>query len=178
MFRLVLGSATPSLESMANAVSGRYGHLKLKSRAGSAKMPKIEILDLNRLAVNDGLSAPVVGAIGDRISRGEQSLVFVNRRGFAPVVVCYRMRLAGALPTLRRQANPAPPHRPGYLPPLRESGFGYRRSARNVRHRAFLRCRRGDPAGRRGAGADFPHGPRDAHRQRCRWPSGRDRPGA
>ncbi|MFL2550563.1 MAG: primosomal protein N' [Arenicellales bacterium] len=85
---VILGSATPSLESMANAVSGRYGHLKLKSRAGSAKMPKIEILDLNRLAVNDGLSAPVVGAIGDRISRGEQSLVFVNRRGFAPVVVC------------------------------------------------------------------------------------------
>ena len=85
---VVLGSATPSLESMANAVSGRYGHLKLKSRAGSAKMPKIEILDLNRLAVNDGLSAPVVGAIGDRISRGEQVLVFVNRRGSAPVVVC------------------------------------------------------------------------------------------
>ena len=85
---VILGSATPSLESMANAVSGRYGHLKLKSRAGSAKMPRVEILDVNHLALNDGLSAPVVGALRDRISRGEQSLVFVNRRGFAPVIVC------------------------------------------------------------------------------------------
>ena len=85
---VILGSATPSLESLANALSGRYRHLKLKARAGSAKMPRVKILDLNRLAVNDGLSAPMVGAIGDCISRGEQSLVFVNRRGFAPVVVC------------------------------------------------------------------------------------------
>jgi|TARA_B100000315_G_scaffold257796_1_gene307858 primosomal protein N' (replication factor Y) len=85
---VILGSATPSLESMANALSGRYRHLRLKSRAGSAKMPRVKILDLNRLAVNDGLSAPIVGAIGDCISRGQQSLVFVNRRGFAPVVVC------------------------------------------------------------------------------------------
>ena len=85
---VVLGSATPSLESMANAANGRYRHLKLESRAGSAKLPKVEILDLNRLALNDGLSAPVVGALKDCLSRGEQSLVFVNRRGFAPVIVC------------------------------------------------------------------------------------------
>ena len=85
---VVLGSATPSLESMANAANGRYWHLKLESRAGSARLPKVEILDLNRLALNDGLSAPVVGALKDCLSRGEQSLVFVNRRGFAPVMVC------------------------------------------------------------------------------------------
>ena len=85
---VVLGSATPSLESMANAANGRYRHLKLESRAGSARLPKVEILDLNRLALNDGLSAPVVGALKDCLSRGEQSLVFVNRRGFAPVIVC------------------------------------------------------------------------------------------
>tara|TARA_B100000676_G_scaffold311936_1_gene383885 strand:- start:1210 stop:3414 length:2205 start_codon:yes stop_codon:yes gene_type:complete len=85
---VVLGSATPSLESMANAANGRYRHLKLESRAGSSRLPKVEILDLNRLALNDGLSAPVVGAIKDCLSRGEQSLVFVNRRGFAPVMVC------------------------------------------------------------------------------------------
>ena len=85
---VVLGSATPSLESMANAANGRYRHLKLESRAGPAKLPKVEILDLNRLALNDGLSAPVVGALKDCLSRGEQSLVFVNRRGFAPVIVC------------------------------------------------------------------------------------------
>ncbi len=85
---VVLGSATPSLESMANVANGRYRHLKLESRAGSARLPKIEILDLNRLALNDGLSAPVVGALKDCLLRGEQSLVFVNRRGFAPVIVC------------------------------------------------------------------------------------------
>ena len=85
---VVLGSATPSLESMANAANGRYRHLKLESRAGSAKLPKVEILDLNRLALNDGLSAPVVGALKECLLRGEQSLVFVNRRGFAPVIVC------------------------------------------------------------------------------------------
>ena len=85
---VVLGSATPSLESMANVANGRYRHLKLESRAGSARLPKIEILDLNRLALNDGLSAPVVGALKQCLLRGEQSLVFVNRRGFAPVIVC------------------------------------------------------------------------------------------
>lgn len=85
---VVLGSATPSLESMANVANGRYRHLKLESRAGSAKLPKVEILDLNRLALNDGLSAPVVGALKECLLRGEQSLVFVNRRGFAPVIVC------------------------------------------------------------------------------------------
>ena len=85
---VVLGSATPSLESMANVASGRYRHLKLESRAGSARLPKVEILDLNRLALNDGLSAPVVGALKECLLRGEQSLVFVNRRGFAPVIVC------------------------------------------------------------------------------------------
>ncbi|MBD83919.1 MAG: primosomal protein N' [Acidiferrobacteraceae bacterium] len=85
---VVLGSATPSLESMANAANGRYRHLKLESRAGSAKLPKVEILDLNRLALNDGLSAPVVNALKECLLRGEQSLVFVNRRGFAPVIVC------------------------------------------------------------------------------------------
>ena len=85
---VVLGSATPSLESVANARSGRYRRLVLPVRAGVAQMPKVQILDLNRLAVNEGLTAPVVGAIGKRLERAEQSLVFVNRRGFAPLLGC------------------------------------------------------------------------------------------
>ena len=85
---VVLGSATPSLESVANARSGRYQRLVLPVRAGVAQMPKVQILDLNRLAVNEGLTAPVVGAIGKRLERAEQSLVFVNRRGFAPLLGC------------------------------------------------------------------------------------------
>ena len=64
---VVLGSATPSLESVANARSGRYRRLVLPVRAGVAQMPKVQILDLNRLAVNEGLTAPVVGAIGKRL---------------------------------------------------------------------------------------------------------------
>ncbi len=85
---VVLGSATPSLECVANARSGRYQRLVLPVRAGVAQMPKVQILDLNRLAVNEGLTAPVVGAIGKRLERAEQSLVFVNRRGFAPLLGC------------------------------------------------------------------------------------------
>ena len=85
---VVLGSATPSLESVANARSGRYRRLVLPVRAGVAQMPKVQILDLNRLAVNEGLTAPVVGAIRKRLERAEQSLVFVNRRGFAPLLAC------------------------------------------------------------------------------------------
>jgi primosomal protein N' (replication factor Y) len=55
-------------------------------------MPKVQILDLNRLAVNEGLTAPVVGAIGKRLERAEQSLVFVNRGGFAPLLACSECR--------------------------------------------------------------------------------------
>ncbi len=85
---VVLGSATPSLESVANVHSGRYRRLALPARAGEAQMPKIQVLDLNHLAVNDGLTAPVVAAIKKRMAQAEQSLVFVNRRGFAPLVAC------------------------------------------------------------------------------------------
>ncbi len=85
---VVLGSATPSLESYHNAVSGRYRLLALPERAGAATLPDIRLVDATRWPLTDGLSQPLVRAIDERLARGEQSLVFINRRGFAPVVIC------------------------------------------------------------------------------------------
>ncbi len=85
---IVLGSATPALESLNNARAGRYQLLELQSRTGSAGMPTIHLLDLRRLPVADGLARPLVEAIAERLARGEQSLLFLNRRGFAPVLMC------------------------------------------------------------------------------------------
>jgi primosomal protein N' (replication factor Y) len=86
---VVLGSATPALESYAHALSGRYTRLSIKGRAvPEAVLPKVSLIDLNYTPLQDGLSAPVRAAIEERLKRGEQSLVFLNRRGFAPVLSC------------------------------------------------------------------------------------------
>ncbi len=85
----VLGSATPSLESLYQAQRGRYGLLELSERATSGELPRIEVLDMKRLAAHDGLSHPLVQAVRARLGTGEQSLLFLNRRGYAPVLMCY-----------------------------------------------------------------------------------------
>ncbi len=85
---VVLGSATPSLESLHNAESGRYRLLELPERAGAA-MPAVRVLDMRRLASVEGLSPPLLEAVQARLTRGEQSLLFLNRRGFAPVLMCH-----------------------------------------------------------------------------------------
>ncbi len=85
---IVLGSATPSLESYENARRGRYVALELPERAGAAAMPAVNLVDTSAMTLEDGLSAPLLGAIAERIERNEQSLIFVNRRGYAPVVMC------------------------------------------------------------------------------------------
>ncbi len=85
---VVLGSATPSLETLANAARGRHQRLELPARAGSASLPHIHLLDLRRTPSDDGLSTPLVAAIRRRIERREQTLVFLNRRGYAPVLYC------------------------------------------------------------------------------------------
>jgi primosomal protein N' (replication factor Y) len=86
---VVLGSATPSFETLANIAAGRYGVAELPLRTGGAALPAVTLLDERRLAVNDGLTAPLVDAIRARLARGEQSLIFINRRGFAPVWMCH-----------------------------------------------------------------------------------------
>ena len=86
---VLLGSATPSLETWANADAGRYRRLSLKERAKRhATLPSIRILDTSRLPLREGIAAPLLGAIAERLARGEQSLVFLNRRGYAPVLAC------------------------------------------------------------------------------------------
>ena len=86
---ILLGSATPSLESLHNALSGRYSHLTLRNRAGDAAAPRIEVLDIRRAPLNDGLAPAVQHALGETLARGEQALVFLNRRGFAPALLCH-----------------------------------------------------------------------------------------
>jgi primosomal protein N' (replication factor Y) len=86
---IVLGSATPSLESFAHAQSGRYARLTMRERAvAEAELPAVRIVDLNTTRAEHGLTGPVLEAIRARRARGEQSLVFLNRRGFAPVLSC------------------------------------------------------------------------------------------
>jgi primosomal protein N' (replication factor Y) (superfamily II helicase) len=86
---IILGSATPSLESLYNAIAGRYRHLQLKQRAGIAKPPRVNVLDIRKRPLNHGLSPEVLDAIKRCMQRGEQALVFKNRRGYAPVLLCH-----------------------------------------------------------------------------------------
>ncbi len=86
---IILGSATPALESYYNALHGRYRLLELSARAVQDAMPpSVRYLDLRREKLLEGFSAPLITAIKQRIKRGEQSLLFINRRGFAPVLLC------------------------------------------------------------------------------------------
>jgi primosomal protein N' (replication factor Y) len=87
---VVLASATPSLETLWNARHGRYGWLKLGARHGAAVLPEIRLVDLRECPPDPQtwLSQPLREAIGETLLKGEQSLLFLNRRGYAPVVLC------------------------------------------------------------------------------------------
>ncbi|WP_295994551.1 primosomal protein N' [Rugamonas sp.] len=86
---IVLGSATPSLESWHHAQSGRYRKLELRERAvKNAVLPQVKLLDMERDKPKDGLTSHLVAALRQRMDRGEQSLLFLNRRGYAPVICC------------------------------------------------------------------------------------------
>ena len=86
---VVLGSATPSLESELNVLRGRYERLLLPSRAGGAAPPVLHGVDVRGLKLHGGLSDTLCAAIDDRLGRGEQTLLFLNRRGYAPVLMCH-----------------------------------------------------------------------------------------
>ncbi|MFZ2982615.1 MAG: primosomal protein N', partial [Sphingobium sp.] len=86
---IVLGSATPSLESYNNAQSGRYTLLKLTGRAqAAAQLPAVSCINIKQTVMTDGISKELLHEIGLRIKHGEQSLLFINRRGYAPVLMC------------------------------------------------------------------------------------------
>jgi len=86
---LILGSATPSLESLYNGLRGRYRIQRLSSRPGSARQPRWRLLDIRRAKLTTGLSAPLLEAIDQELKDGNQVLVFLNRRGFAPTLMCH-----------------------------------------------------------------------------------------
>ncbi|THD77458.1 MAG: primosomal protein N' [Phenylobacterium sp.] len=87
---VVLASATPSLETLRNAETGRYRWLRISARHGSARLPDIALIDLRETPPEHGrwLSPPLVTAMGETLARGEQVLLFLNRRGYAPLVLC------------------------------------------------------------------------------------------
>ncbi|MGD9946333.1 MAG: primosomal protein N', partial [Burkholderiaceae bacterium] len=85
---VLLGSATPSLESWHAARRERYRLLELNDRIGNARLPTVDIIDLRRKTLRHELAPASVEAIADTVARGEQALVFINRRGYAPVLSC------------------------------------------------------------------------------------------
>lgn len=86
---IVLGSATPSLESLHNAQQGRYRHLSLPERAGSASAPRLHVLDLRNQPLDEGLSPALLAHMRSHLGRDGQVLLFLNRRGFAPTLLCH-----------------------------------------------------------------------------------------
>ncbi|MEL6750859.1 MAG: primosomal protein N' [Pseudomonadota bacterium] len=89
-FPVVLASATPSVESRVNAEQGRYAHLLLDKRYGEAVLPDLSVIDMRKDAPERGkfLSPVLIKAMQDAIGRGEQALLFLNRRGYAPLTLC------------------------------------------------------------------------------------------
>ncbi len=85
---VLLGSATPSLESLRNALAGRFTELKLTVRAGGASPPDIAILDIRRRRLQEGLSDHLISVMREHLEKDGQILLFLNRRGFAPTLIC------------------------------------------------------------------------------------------
>ncbi len=86
---ILLGSATPSLESIENVLAGRYRHQQLTRRTSSGGMPEIKALDVRRQELRAGLSDALIAAIEDKLRLGQQVLLFLNRRGYAPTLQCH-----------------------------------------------------------------------------------------
>ena len=124
---IVLGSATPALESFYNAEQGRYRLLVLPERSGAAQPPRVTLLDLRRTRLNEGLAPALVEALRSTLQRGEQSLLFLNRRGFAPVLMCHDCgwlapcRRCDARLTLHRRRQQLRCHHCGAETPLPET---------------------------------------------------------
>lgn len=85
---VVLGSATPSLESLYNAEQGKFSYLQLQKRAGNSQLPTTHLLDLNRCQSQASLGQPLIDEMAKQINNGQQVMLFINRRGFAPVLMC------------------------------------------------------------------------------------------
>lgn len=89
-FSVILASATPALESLSNARAGRYHYLQLHARPGAARLPDVDLIDMreNPPETGEWLSPELLRPMADVLAAGEQSLLFLNRRGYAPLVIC------------------------------------------------------------------------------------------
>ena len=125
----VLASATPSLESVTNAASGRYAARHLPDRHGGAALPAVEAVDLRRTPPARGrfLSPPLVAAVTETLARGEQAMLFLNRRGYAPMTLCracgHRLRCPNCTAWLveHRAARRLQCHHCGHVEPIPEA---------------------------------------------------------
>lgn len=86
---IILGSATPSFESLHNALYGKYHHLTLSQRAGNAQAATHKVLDIKGLYLEGGLSAPLIAEMRRHLEQGNQVMLFLNRRGFSPALMCH-----------------------------------------------------------------------------------------
>ena len=131
---VVLASATPALETRVNAETGRYRWLRLPSRFGAATLPDIATVDLKREGPPRGrwLSPKAIAGVEAARERGEQALLFLNRRGYAPLTLCRVVRPSVRMPELLGLAGRAPLPRRARLPPLRPCRSAGRNSARNA----------------------------------------------
>jgi primosomal protein N' (replication factor Y) len=89
-FPVVLSSATPSLETLVNVDRGRYGVVRLKDRHGRPELPEIGLIDMKRVALEPGtwISPPLFEEVAKTLAEGDQALLFLNRRGYAPLTLC------------------------------------------------------------------------------------------
>ncbi len=99
---VVLGSATPALESLANVATERYRLLRLTHRAGMAQPPALHVVDLRRQRLQEGFATPTLQAIAACLARDEQVLVFRNRRGYSPVLLCHDCAWSAQCPHCER----------------------------------------------------------------------------
>ncbi len=121
----LLGSATPSLESFANAQAGKYKLLELRERVDSRKLPHIDIVDLRIEALKQralpALSRKLVDAMQARFERREQTILFINRRGLFVRHALHQVRACGGVPALQHRDDVSPRRRDAALPSLRRA---------------------------------------------------------
>ena len=120
-FPVVLSSATPSLETLVNVDRGRYGVVRLKDRHGRPELPEIGLIDMKRVASEPGtwISPPLFEEVAKTLAEGDQALLFLNRRGYAPLDPVPRLRPPAGMPELRGLAGGAPLPPAADVPSLR-----------------------------------------------------------
>lgn len=121
---IILGSATPSLESLHHATNGKYQHWQLTSRAGDSVPVKTQLVDIKNQTMLEGISEQVLAQIEDTITQQKQALIFINRRGFAPTLICHDCGWIAQCPacdqnfTIHLKANQLRCHHCHYISPI------------------------------------------------------------